>query len=112
MRLATGAVVRKPPKNDPAGSEARLLSSRYGDLFVIRVAAIGFNLRVAMVAAVAESVRVCLMTNNGREREGFCMEINADALFGRAPAWPVDDRGVSAGWRTAEAAAALMRCRS
>jgi hypothetical protein len=60
--------------------------SRYGDLFVIRVAAIGFKLDVRMIAAAAASGRVRLMRNNGREREGFCMEINAGALFGRGPA--------------------------
>lgn len=35
----TEAVVRKPPRKEPAGSEARLLPARYGDLIGAMTAA-------------------------------------------------------------------------
>jgi hypothetical protein len=35
----TEAVVRKPPRKEPAGSEARLLPARYGDLIGMMTAA-------------------------------------------------------------------------
>ena len=44
-----GAVVRKPPKNEPAGSEARLLTWRYGDLLALRVAAEGVGVGAGVI---------------------------------------------------------------
>ena len=35
MRLH-GAVVRKPPKNEPAGREAQVLTGGYGDLLAMK----------------------------------------------------------------------------
>ena len=37
--VGTEAVVRKPPRKEPAGSEARLLPARYGDLIGAMTAA-------------------------------------------------------------------------
>ena len=36
-----------------------------------------------MITAAAESSAVCLMTSNGRRRDGRGVEHNAGALFGR-----------------------------
>jgi len=34
--VGAGAVVRKPPKNEPAGREAQVLTGGYGDLLAMK----------------------------------------------------------------------------
>ena len=60
----TEAVVRKPPRKEPAGSEARLLPARYGDLIGAMTAAGETGSAGQVIRLLVGSAWLCFMTDN------------------------------------------------